>query len=132
MHLSVLRELVTGVSRKNVDPEINLRQFLQAFNDTTSFREAMDLLDPETRKKVEAFRDGASAHAVTKTGGFQLPPSPAAKHHFRLLDRLQSLFHLDDKGGKPQPKSIAKDDPAHAIGEVIIYEDANKTKIMKV
>lgn len=131
MHLDILRELVTAVRRKNVDPEVQLRQFLQAFNDTTPFHEAFDVLDPLTKKRVEAFRDGASAEAVTGKKGFELPPSPSAKHHFRLLDSLHALFHPHHKEEKLQSKEIRKDSGERAT-DVRIFEDAENTKVMKV
>ena len=131
VHLDILRELVTAVRRKNVDPEIQLRQFLQAFKDTTPFREALDGLDPLSKKRVEAFRDGASAEAVTGKKGFELPPSPSAKHHFRLLDSLNALFHPHHKEEKPRSKATptAVDERP---SDVRIYEDAGNTKVMKV
>lgn len=132
VHLDILRELVTAVRRKNVDPEIQLRQFLQAFNDTTTFRKSLDSLDPDTKKIVEAFRDGASAHAVTETKGFHLPPSPPAKHHFRLLDRVHALFHSHDNEEEPHSKAVSTDGSTHAAADVLIYEDADQRKIMKV
>lgn len=130
VHLDILRELVTAVRRKNVDPEIQLRQFLQAFNDTTAFREAFDALDPLTKKRVEAFRDGASAQDVTEKKGFQLPPSPSAKHHFRLLDSLHALFHPRDEE-TPHSKATPVDRGGRPT-DLRVYEDAGNTKIMKV
>lgn len=132
VHLDILQELVTAVRRKNVDPEVQLRQFLQAFKDTTTFREAFDLLDADTKKKVEAFRDGASAQAITDKKGFHLPPSPSAKHHFRLLDRIHSLFHPDEKEDQPSPRAAPQERSVHATGDALIYEDADKKKTMKV
>ena len=131
VHLDILRELVTAVRRKNVDPEVQLRQFLQAFNDTTPFREAFDGLDPLSKKRVEAFRDGASAEAVTGKKGFELPPSPSAKHHFRLLDSIHALFHPHHEEEKPRAKAISTDGGDRA-SDVRIYEDAGNTKVMKV
>lgn len=131
VHLDILRELVTAVRRKNVDPEIQLRQFLQAFKDTTPFREAFEGLDPLSKKRVEAFRDGASAEAVTGKKGFELPPSPSAKHHFRLLDSLHALFHPHHQEEKPGSKAGPTDVDERA-SDVRIYEDAGNSKVMKV
>lgn len=131
VHLDILRELVTAVRRKNVDPEVQLRQFLQAFNDTTPFREAFDSLDDLTKKRVAAFRDGSSAKVVTEKKGFQLPPSPSAKHHFRLLDSIHALFHPHDKEEKVRSKAIPADGGGQAT-DVRIYEDTGNTKVMKV
>lgn len=131
VHLDVLRELVTAVRRKNVDPEVQLRQFLQAFKDTTPFRDAFDGLDPLSKKRVEAFRDGASAETVTGKKGFELPPSPSAKHHFRLLDSIHALFHPHHEEEKPRSKAAPTDGDDRA-SDVRIYEDAGNTKLMKV
>ena len=132
VNLRILHDLVTAVRRKNVDPEVNLRQFLQAFQDTTPFHEALELLDSDTRKRVEAFRDGASAHDLTEKKGFALPPSAPAKKHFRLLDQLHALFHPHDEEKKPRSKPAAPDRDFHTSGDAVIYEDADNKKVMKV
>lgn len=132
VNLGILLDQVTAVRRKNVDPEIQIRQFLQAFKNTTAFGEAFDVLDEETKKLVTAFRDGASADEVTRSRGFRLPPSSPAKHHFRLLDGFHSLFHHHDA---KQPKGITATTEAiqaEAAKAPKIYEDADKKKIMKV
>lgn len=70
VNLGILFDQVTAVRRKNVDPDIQIRQSLQAFKNATAFGEAFDLLDEETKKIVTAFRDGASADEVTRSRGF--------------------------------------------------------------
>lgn len=128
--LDVLREQTTAVRRKQVDAETQIRQFLQAFKRTQTFKDAFDQLDPDTQKKVRAFSDGKSAQDVTKSKGFELPPSPAVKHHFRLLDIFHSLFH---HGRKEDHKAIEQAISAKGVpGAPVIHEDDNDKKVMKV
>lgn len=129
--LDILCDLITAVRRKNVNPETQLRQFLLAFKNTEAFQEAFDHLDAETKKKVESFRDGTSAGKIIGTSGFQLPPSPPAKHHFRLLDRIHSLFHHQQEPNK-QPSRVETEIQPSDEKSPIVYEDADDKKPMKV
>lgn len=135
--LGILVDQVSAVRRKNVNPETQIRQFLQAFKNAPTFKKAFDQLDLETQKKVESFRDGASTSDLTQAGGFLLPPSAPAKHHFRLLDAVHSLFahshddkkHSDEHQQKPRLEVHAKPD---SIKAPLIYEDTDEKKLMKV
>lgn len=134
--LDVLLDLITDVRRKKVNPETQMRQFLLAFKNTETFQKALDELDDETRKKVLSFRGGASCGDLVKDG-FHLPSSPAAKHHFRFLDKVHSLFHFKKDDGheevhqKPSTKIQAIIDHEGAKTPVV-YEDADHKNIMKV
>lgn len=136
MDLDVLLDLITDVRRKQVNPETQMRQFLLAFKNTDTFQNALDELDEETHKKVLSFRDGASCGDLVKDG-FHLPSSPAAKHHFRLLDKVHSLFHFKKDGSheevhqEPPTKIQAIIDHEGAKAPVV-YEDADHKNIMKV
>lgn len=137
MDLDVLVDLITDVSRKQVNPETQMRQFLLAFKDTETFQKAVGELDEETRKKVLSFCDGASCGDLVKKDGFHLPPSPAAKHHFRLLDKVHSLFHFkkDDSHGEVHQESSAKIQAIidqEGAEAPVVYEDVNHKKIMTV
>lgn len=137
MDLDVLLDLITDVTRKQVNPETQMRQFLLAFKDTETFRKAVGELDEETRKKVLSFRDGASCGDLVKKDGFHLPSSPAARHHFRLLDTVHSLFHFkkDDHHKEVHQESPAKIQAIidhEGAKAPVIYEDADHEKIMKV
>lgn len=137
--LDILLEQVKQVRRKNVHPEVQIRQFLLAFKDAPAFRDAFDNLDEETKKKVEGFRGGASADDIIGNAGFHLPPSPPAKQHFRLLNAFHSLFRFGDTK-KKQPKEttiVPKAAEAEAaVAETAtapkIYEDPDQKKMMKV
>ena len=136
MDLDILFDQVTAVRRKNVDPETQIRQFLQAFKNAPTFKDAFDQLDSETQKKVESFRDGTSTHDLTKTRGFSLPTSPPAKHHFRFLDVVHNLFKhpRDDRkiseDGKQQPRVETETEPDDDKTP-LIYEDTGDKKIIK-
>jgi len=127
--LDILQEQTTAVRRKDVDAETQIRQFLKAFNKTETFRAAFDHLDPDTQKKVQAFTHGQSAEAITKASGFALPPNPATKHHFKLLDLFRSLFH--SHAGDTAREATSKADPGRH-GPPIIYEDPSHKEIMQV
>ncbi|KAL9041007.1 MAG: hypothetical protein Q9214_004263, partial [Letrouitia sp. 1 TL-2023] len=126
--LHILFDQVTAVRRKDVSPETQIRQFLQAFKNTETFKDAFSLLDEGTQKKIHSFTKGKSAEEVTRKGGFNLPPSPAAKHHFRLLDLFHSLFETHAKENHEPVKKIDAKDVTDAPK---IFEDKNNSKIMK-
>ena len=126
--LDILFDQTTAVRRKNVDAEVQIRQFLKAFKKTSTFKDALQQLDPDTQHKVQAFSDGHSASSITKKSGFGLPASPATQHHFRLLDLFDSLFHHHDKNEAQQPHTTATDTRKPPI----IYEDQDHKQVMKV
>ena len=126
--LDILFDQATAVRRKNVDAEVQVRQFLKAFKKTDTFKDAFQQLDSDTQHKVQAFSDGHSAASVTKKSGFSLPASPATQHHFRLLDLFDSLFHHHDEHKEQQPHGTAKDTRTPPV----IYEDQDQRQVMKV
>lgn len=122
--LDILFDLITAVRRKNVNPETQMRQFLLAFKNTSTFQEAFDQLDADTKKKVESFRDGTSAGDLTGIHGFLLPSSPPTQHHFRLLDPIRSLFRHPQESVKQPSKVESKRE--HSDDEIpVVYEDAD-------
>ena len=127
--LGILKEQATAVRRQNVDADTQIRQFLKAFKKTETFRNAFAELDPDTQAKVKEFTHGHSADSVTKTSGFGLPASPATKHHFKLLDLFDSLFHSHDKDKAQKTLSTAEADSKKLP---VIYEDADHKEIMQV
>lgn len=129
--LDILFDQITAVRRKDVNPETQMRQFLLAFKNTSTFQDAFDHLDAETKKRVESFRDGTSAGDIIGTHGFQLPPSPPAKHHFRLLDRIHSLFQHPQEHVQQPSQEEAKGETSDDKTPVV-YEDADNKKHMKV
>jgi hypothetical protein len=108
-----------------VDPEKHVRGFLNIFKRTTPFQAAFQQLDNGMKKQVEEFMAGAPADKVLGSGAFHIPPSPAAKHHFRLLD-LFKIFK--SKGEVDQHLALA----GQTAGLPVIYEDAADKKIMEV
>ncbi|KAL9057886.1 MAG: hypothetical protein Q9206_002164 [Seirophora lacunosa] len=128
INLDVLREQTTAVRRKQVDAETQIRQFLIAFRLTQIFKDAFSLLDQESQKRIRAFPEGKSAQEVTR-GDFELPPSPAAKHHVRILNTLHSLFHHDKKHS-----SKLDQEPASVKGPLtapVIFENDKYKRFMK-
>ena len=125
--LDVLFDQTTAVRRKDVNAEVQIRQFLNAFEKTSTFKDAFNQLDPDTKHKVKAFSSGQSASSIVEKSGFSLPGSPATKHHFRLLDLFDSLFHHHDKD-KQKPLTWATD----KRNAPIIYEDLDHKLVMKV
>ena len=126
--LDILFDQTTAVRRKNVDAEVQIRQFLKAFEKTSTFKDALEQLDPDTQHKVQAFSGGHSAHSVTKKSGFGLPASPATQHHFRLLGMFENLFHHHDEHGKQEAQAQTKD----VRKPPVIYEDQDQKQVMKV
>ncbi|KAI4194440.1 MAG: hypothetical protein LQ348_002644 [Seirophora lacunosa] len=107
---------------------LKIRQFLIAFRLTQIFKDAFSLLDQESQKRIRAFPEGKSAQEVTR-GDFELPPSPAAKHHVRILNTLHSLFHHDKKHS-----SKLDQEPASVKGPLtapVIFENDKYKRFMK-
>ena len=124
--LDILFDQITALRRKNVNAETQIRQFLLAFRNTETFQKALEQLDEDMRKKVEAFRDGASCGDVVKAGDFQLPPSPPTKQrHFRLLNKINAFFHRSPK----LPQVEAKKQPLGMV-EVVTDPDGVKAPII--
>jgi hypothetical protein len=116
-----LIDQITQVRNRDVDPEVQVRGFLKVFENTPFFRDEASKLDPTTRAQLQDFIKGTSAAEVVKHRHWTLRPSPAAKHHFSLLQFFES-FGLHDR-----PAEFLE-----ARGLPIIYEDAAKTMVMEV
>src|SRR5207247_5683568 len=86
-----LRQQLNEIRNHDVDPEKHVRGFLNVFKRTAAFRAAFDQLDDGMKRQVEKFMDGAPADKVVGADTFHIPPSPAAKHHFRLLDLFKKF-----------------------------------------
>ncbi|ERF72013.1 hypothetical protein EPUS_08407 [Endocarpon pusillum Z07020] len=126
--ISELRKQLVNVQDHKFEPETQIRGFLRAFRHTAVFRQAFEELNDRTKSQLEAFMEGKSAEDVVGHAKFFYPaPSPAAKHHFRLLDFLKSLQERFDPGEETDKTALAK-----AQGLPIIYEDKARAKIMEV
>jgi hypothetical protein len=120
-----LRRQLSAIRNHDVDPEKHVRGFLNVFKRTTPFKAAFEQLDDDMKKQVEKFMAGAPADKIVGSDAFHVPPSPAAKHHFKLLD-LFKIFK--SKGDVDQHLALA----GQTAGLPIIYEDAAGKKIMEV
>ncbi|KAF7502144.1 hypothetical protein GJ744_006980 [Endocarpon pusillum] len=126
--ISELRKQLVNVQDHRFEPETQIRGFLRAFRHTPVFSHAFEELSDRTKSQLEAFMEGKSAEDVIGHAKFFYPaPSPAVKHHFRLLDFFKSLKKRSGPGEETDTAALAK-----AQGLPIIYEDKARTKIMEV
>jgi hypothetical protein len=120
-----LRKQFIDIRNHNVDTEKHVRGFLKAFKRTTPFHEAFEQLDEDMKSRVRGFMDGKPASEVIGADYFHPRASPAAKHHFRLLDLSKKFVDRHEMG---KHLELAGKDS----GLPIIYEDAAGKKIMEV
>ena len=152
---SVLKKVIDAPRKDNdttFDPEVQLRGFLQSFEDTPAFKSQFNILDDVTKKQINAFKTGTGWKKSIENG-FRFPdinpnsaniltdqsssPSPfirvrdfflrgfvdVARPLVRLLMRLQF------------EKATARLKAAQATkyaGGPKIYEDDSKKKLMDV
>jgi hypothetical protein len=119
-----LRDQLNDIRNHNIDQEKHVRGFLRAFRRTSPFHDAFEQLDDAMKKQVEKFMDGKSAKEVVGADFFHRA-SPAAKHHFRLLDLFKIFKHKHEVDNHLATIAKTADLP-------IIYEDAAEKKIMEV
>lgn len=81
---------LTGVLQsaqdKNVTSEEFNRGLLAAIQLHPAFITAYDELDADLQDKVTEFIGGKSASSIIGKRGFYIPPSPAAKQHFKRME----------------------------------------------
>ena len=76
---SVLQKVIDAPKDGNdtqFDPEVQLRGFMQAFEDTLAFQAEFTILDDETKEKISAFKDGADWKKTVQSGFSSLNPNP--------------------------------------------------------
>ncbi|KAL7266367.1 hypothetical protein RUND412_011088 [Rhizina undulata] len=114
-----LQSTLKEIKNNETDAEACNRQLLQSIRLHPAFITAYNELDEDLQTKLTAFIDGESASNITKRG-FWVPPSPAAKQHFKRMEdsgaTLISRNWLNSKRGTSP----------------VIYEDAAKTIVMTV
>ena len=123
-----LEELIhqlTQVNGKKCDPEVQLRGFLKVFQNTPMYKEEYRKLEATTQRQLHDFINGGSAADVVREQGFALPPSPAAKHHFKFLDSLRKLFGKTDN-----IESLERSLKAAKVP--LIYENEARSELMEV
>jgi gas vesicle protein len=87
--IKLFREHLWQIKNKNVEPLLHLRGFLKVFEKTKVFQDAFAELDNGIKIQLSTFMAGGGEGIVLAAGGkgntFQIPPSPAVKHHFKEL-----------------------------------------------
>ncbi|KAF8457336.1 hypothetical protein BDZ91DRAFT_838151 [Kalaharituber pfeilii] len=122
-----LSEVLSAVRSNDITPEEHIRGLLRAIRQHESYLKGLSELDAASRDKVERFVAGESSGDIlskrdgsAEIAGFHIPPSPAAKHHFK---------HMESAGQDPPSRWWLN---ARQGTSPIIYEDAAGTKVMKV
>jgi len=138
--LDILRDQLISIRNHNVDPQQHLRSFLKVYQKTPGYQAAFKQLDETTKAQIDAFISGKSEDGILKQESgksvFHLPPSPAAKHHFK--DFIDEIFHHDEHHQKngivpiTVSETNAVTEKPTATGLPVIYEDEAKTMIMEV
>jgi hypothetical protein len=112
----LLREQLGGKhSVVAIDPETQMRGFLQVFQATPVFQDAFKRLDPTMKKRLHGFIAGRPASDVVGSDEFRIPMSPQARHHLSPLDIFRAGMRRPRRGDKP-----------------IIYEDEAQSLAMEV
>lgn len=92
---SVLQKVIDAPEKDNntkFDPEVQLRGFLQAFEDTLAFKAEFNILDDATRNQINAFKDNTHWEKTVE-GGFRFPDiNPNVSNILTALPSSPSLF----------------------------------------
>ncbi|KAI9867387.1 MAG: hypothetical protein M1813_008945 [Trichoglossum hirsutum] len=116
----LLREQLGGKhSVVAIDPETQMRGFLQVFQATPVFQDAFKRLDPTMKKRLHGFIAGRPASDVVGSDEFRIPMSPQARHHLSPLDIFRAGMRRPRRGDKP----IIYEDEAQSLA-MEVHEDA--------
>jgi len=115
-----LRQVLQLVKGGKVDRESYSRELLKSIQIHPKFREAFGALDKDLQDKLTGFMGGASAESIVKKRGFSIPPSPAAKEHFK---------RMEESGVSPSSRGWLN---SKRETSPVIYEDGVNTKPMTV
>ena len=115
-----LRQVLQLVKDDKVDQESYSRELLKSIRAHPKFTEEFSLLDKDLQDKVTAFMGGSSARSIVKKRGFSIPPSPAAKEHFKRME--ESGVTPSSRGWLNSKREISP----------VIYEDSANSKPMTV
>ncbi|RPA80545.1 FAD-binding domain-containing protein [Ascobolus immersus RN42] len=113
-----LLDALNRVKKEDIGADDLARAYLKAVSGRGAFKKAFAELDDVQREQVQEFLDGQSPQAVVTKRGFSIPPSPAAKHHFKRMVEGPSLFSRRWLNAKRETTPV-------------IYEDKAKTKPMQ-
>ena len=92
---SVLQKVIDAPRKDNdttFDPEVQLRGFLQSFEDTPAFKSEFDILDDVTKKQINVFKSGTDWKKSIENG-FRFPDiNPKAANILTEQSGSPSLF----------------------------------------
>ena len=92
---SVLKKVIDAPRKDNdttFDPEVQLRGFLQSFEDTPAFKSEFNILDDVTKKQINAFKAGTDWKKSIENG-FRFPDiNPKAANILTEQSSSPSLF----------------------------------------
>jgi len=116
-----LRKALALVQSKTITPEEYCRALLLAIQGHDVYKQTLEDLDPDLQEKVRRYAAGEDPEKIVKrSSNFYIPPSPAAKHHFKRMEQVgetaSSRSWLNAKRGSSP----------------VIYEDEAKAKVMEV
>jgi len=115
-----LRQVLKLVKNGEIDREGYSRALLKSIRAHPKFTQEFGALDKDLQDKVTAFMGGASAESIVKKRGFSIPPSPAAKEHFK---------RMEESGVTPSSRGWLN---SKRETSPVIYEDGANTKPMTV
>lgn len=116
-----LRGILAGAKSQAITPESYCRGLLLAIQQHDVYKQEYGELDPDLKDKVQRFLAGENPAAIVrKRSDFYIPPSPAAKHHFKRMEEV---------GRTPASRAWLN---AKRQTSPAIYEDADGKKVMKV
>lgn len=114
-----LIEALQKVKSEELGADDLTRAYLKSIAARPAFKKAFADLDEVYQVQVQEFLDGKTPQQVVQKRGFSIPPSPAAKHHFKRMADGPSLFSRRWLNAKRDTTPV-------------IYEDKEKKKPMEV
>ncbi|KAI9881007.1 MAG: hypothetical protein M1830_009501 [Pleopsidium flavum] len=121
-----LRQQLVALRNEQGDPQQQTRGFLRAFKRTAAFQKGLDQLGQRMRTQLEAFIDGQAAEDVIGSSPAHISPSPTTtKRHSRLLNIFDFCLRIEQNVEKRLSHVF------EVRGCPMIYEDADKTKVME-
>lgn len=116
-----LRNALVKAKAQAITAEEFCRALLRSIQAHDVYKAGFDALELDQQEKISRFLDGEAPTAIVKKrSDFYIPPSPAAKHHFKRMEEAGTTASarawLNAKRGESP----------------VIYEDKQEKKVMKV
>ena len=116
-----LRDVLRNVKSKQITSEDYVRGLLLAIQHHDQYVKEFAELPPDLQGKMERFIAGERPENILgKRSEFYIPPSPAARHHFT---------RMEEAGNSASSRAWLN---AKRQQSPVVYEDAAKSKVMKV